>query len=87
MGSTTQTTTIMVHLRLTPYIGSWMMSIFTGWACMAIPEWDGWYIPMEDMGCIHMLQITEEDCDHYCLDNSHSWLLVGEDPHFDQLFA
>ena len=36
---------------------------------------------------IHMLQIAEEDCDHYCLDNSCNWLLVLWDPHFDQLFA
>ena len=54
----------------------------------AIPEWDGWYTPTtEDVGCIHMLRITEEDRDHYCLDDSRDWLLAGEDPHFDQLFA
>ena len=39
----------------------------------AIPEWDGWYtLMMEDVGHIHMLQITEEDHDHYCLDDSHN---------------
>ena len=54
----------------------------------AIPEWDGWYTPTtEDVGCIHMLWITEEDHDHYCLDDSRDCLLAGEDPHFDQLFA
>ena len=34
-----------------------------------------------------MLWIAEEDRDHYCLDDSCDWLLAGEDPHFDQLFA
>ena len=54
----------------------------------AIPEWDAWYtLTMEDMGHIHMPWITEEDCDHYCLDDSRNWLLAGEDSHFDQLFA
>jgi hypothetical protein len=54
----------------------------------AIPEWDRWYNPtVEDVGRVHMLQAMEEDRDHYCLNNSHDWLLVGEDPHFNQLFA
>jgi hypothetical protein len=54
----------------------------------AIPEWDRWYNPtVEDVGRVHMLQAMEEDRDHYCLDDSHDWLLVGEDPHFNQLFA
>jgi hypothetical protein len=34
-----------------------------------------------------MLRAMEEDRDHYCLDDSRDWLLVGEDPHFNQLFA
>jgi hypothetical protein len=53
-----------------------------------IPEWDGWYNPtVEDVGQVHMLRAMEEDHDHYCLDDSRDWLLVGEDPYFNQLFA
>ena len=52
----------------------------------AIPEWDGWCIPTEeDMDRVRQILLVEERKGIYCTDDSPDWLLVGEDPHFDQL--
>jgi hypothetical protein len=52
----------------------------------AIPEWDGWRVPtVEDMDRVRQILQGEERKGIYCTDDSPDWLLVGEDPHFDQL--
>jgi hypothetical protein len=54
----------------------------------AIPEWDGWYTPSdEDVSRVNALRAVEEERDQFCQDDSRDWLMVGEDPHFDQLHA
>ena len=54
----------------------------------ALPEWDGWYSPSdEDIGRVQRIMAGEEHDGTYCMDDCSDWLLVGEDPHFDRLFA
>ena len=36
---------------------------------------------------MNALQAVEEERDQFCQDDSRDWLMVGEDPHFNQLHA
>jgi hypothetical protein len=54
----------------------------------AIPAWDRWYAPTdENVEQVNALRMAKEKKDHFCHEDSRDWLLVGEDPHFDQLLA
>jgi hypothetical protein len=52
----------------------------------AIAEWDGWRVPTsEDLDRLQHILMAEKHKGIYCKDHSLDWLLVGEDPHFEQL--